>query len=91
MGSESRIIVSLSERVATRRDRAIQWLRGSSVFFSRIAECPVTRLLVIRVHLATAALVVCAVAVVQSPLVSVTAALCAGWLVYRLNKKGGTL
>ena len=68
------------------------WLDQKSEFYSRIAEFPVTRRLVLRVNTVSLCLMLTAIAVEQRPLVAITAALCAGWLVYRMNKtdkKGG--
>ena len=68
------------------------WLDGKSEFYSRIAEFPVTRRLVLRVNTVSLCLILAAIAVEQRPLVAITSALCAGWLVYRINKtdkKGG--
>ena len=68
------------------------WLDQKSEFYSRIAEFPVTRRLVLRVNAVTLCLVLAAIAVEQRPLVAITSALCAGWMVYRINKtdkKGG--
>nr|DAP13753.1 MAG TPA: hypothetical protein [Caudoviricetes sp.] len=48
--------------------------------------------MVIRVNLVTLCLILAAIAVEQQPLTAITSALCAGWLVYRINKtdkKGG--
>lgn len=68
-----------------------KWLDGKSEFYSRICEFSVTRRIVLRVNLITLCCLICAVAVENNPLVSITAMLCAGYLVYRLNKqeKGG--
>lgn len=69
-----------------------RWLDQKSEFYSRIAEFPVTRRLVLRVNAVTLCLMLAAIAVEQRPLVAITSALCAGWLVYRINKtdkKGG--
>lgn len=69
-----------------------RWLDQKSEFYSRIAEFPVTRRLVLRVNAVTLCLMLAAVAVEQRPLVAITSALCAGWMVYRINKtdkKGG--
>lgn len=71
-----------------------QWLDQKSEFYSRIAEFPVTRRLVLRVNAVTLCLLLIAVAIEQRPLVAITSTLCAGWLVYRINKedkKGGKL
>ena len=68
------------------------WLDQKSKFYSRIAEFPVTRRLVLRVNAVSLCLMLTAIAVEQRPLVAITSALCAGWLVYRINKtdkKGG--
>ncbi|MFC2513166.1 Tat pathway signal protein [Prevotella multiformis] len=69
-----------------------RWLDQKSEFYSRIAEFPVTRRLVLRVNAVTLCLMLAAIAVEQRPLVAITSALCAGWMVYRINKtdkKGG--
>lgn len=69
-----------------------RWLDQKSEFYSRIAEFPVTRRLVLRVNAVTLCLMLAAIAVEQQPLTAITSALCAGWLVYRINKtdkKGG--
>lgn len=68
------------------------WLDSKSEFYSRIAEFPVTRRLVVRVNAVSLCLILAAIAVEQQPLTAITSALCAGWLVYRINKtdkKGG--
>ena len=62
------------------------WLDTKSELYSRIAEFSVTRRLVIRINLVSLCLIVAAVAVEQQPVASVVSALCAAWLVYRLNK-----
>lgn len=69
-----------------------RWLDQKSEFYSRIAEFPVTRRLVLRVNAVTLCLILAAIAVEQQPLVAITSTLCAGWMVYRINKtdkKGG--
>lgn len=68
------------------------WLDQRSEFYSRITEFPVTRRLVLRVNAVTLCLMLAAIAVELRPLVAITSALCAGWMVYRINKtdkKGG--
>ena len=65
----------------------MSWLHGRSRFYSRIAEFPVTRILVIRVNLVSLCIIAAAISVAQSPLVAITSAGIAAWLVYRLNKK----
>lgn len=69
-----------------------QWLDQKSKFYSRIAEFPVTRRLVLRVNAVSLCLTGAAIAIEQQPLFSTIAIACAGWLVYRINqkdKKGG--
>ena len=69
------------------------WLDAKSEFYSRICEFSVTRRLVIRVNLVSLCVIVAAVAVEQQPITSVVSTLCAGWIVYRINKtdkRGGT-
>ena len=68
------------------------WLDAKSEFYSRICEFPVTRLLAIRINLLSLCLILAALAIEQQPITSVVATLCAGYLVYRINKsekKGG--
>ena len=74
------------------RGRGEAWLSAESRFYSRIAEFPVTRRLVVRVNAVSLCMLLSAIAIEQQPLVAITFALCAGWLVYRINqtdKKGG--
>jgi hypothetical protein len=68
------------------------WLDAKSEFYSRICEFPVTRLLAIRINLLFLCLILAALAIEQQPITSVVATICAGYLVYRINKsekKGG--
>jgi len=68
------------------------WLDSKSEFYSHIGEISVTRRLVIRVNLVSLCVIVAAVAIEQQPITSVVSTLCAGYLVYRMNKsekKGG--
>lgn len=67
------------------------WLDAKSDFYSRICEFSVTRRLVLRINLVSLCLIVAAVAVEQKPVASVVSALCAAYLVYRVNQteKGG--
>lgn len=70
------------------------WLDAKSEFYSRICEFSVTRRLVIRVNLVSLCVGLAAIAIEQQPITSVVSTLCAGYLVYRMNKsekkqKGG--
>ena len=62
------------------------WLDAKSEFYSRICEFPVTRLLAIRINLLSLCLILAALAIEQQPITSVVATICAGYLVYRINK-----
>ena len=65
------------------------WLDSKSEFYSRIAEFPVTRRLVLRVNALSLCLILSAIAAEQSPVVALCSTLSAGYLVYRFEKKGG--
>lgn len=65
------------------------WLDQKSEFYSRIAEFPVTRRLVVRVNVVSLCMILAAISIEQQPLVAITAAVTSGWLVYRLNAKEG--
>ena len=70
------------------------WLDAKSEFYSRICEFSVTRRLVIRVNLVTLCVGLAAIAIEQQPITSVVSTICAGYLVYRINKsekEGGAL
>ena len=62
------------------------WLDAKSEFYSSICEFSVTRRLVIRVNLVTLCVGLAAIAIEQQPVTSVVSTLCAGWIVYRINK-----
>ena len=62
------------------------WLDAKSEFYSRICEYSVTRRLVIRVNLVTLCVGLAAIAIEQQPITSVVSTICAGYLVYRINK-----
>ena len=62
------------------------WLDAKSEFYSRICEFSVTRLLAIRINLLSLCVIVAAIAIEQQPITSVVSTICAGYLVYRINK-----
>ena len=71
-----------------------QWLDTKSEFYSRICEFTVTRRLALRINLVTLCMGFTAVCVEQQPVASLVSALCAAYLVYRVNKtdkKGGNV
>lgn len=68
------------------------WLDTKSEFYSRICEFNVTRRLVLRINIVTLCLCITAACVEQQPVASLVSALCAAYVVYRVNKtdkKGG--
>lgn len=65
------------------------WLDAKSEFYSRIAEFSVTRRTVIRINAVSICIIIGGSAIEQHPITSLISALCAAYLVYRLNKKGG--
>lgn len=62
------------------------WLDTKSELYSRIAEFSVTRRLVLRINVVTLCLCITAACVEQQPVASLVSALCAAYLVYRVNK-----
>ena len=63
-----------------------EWMNVKSNFYTHICEFPVTRLLAIRINLLFLCLILAALAVEQQPAIAAISALCAGYLVYRINK-----
>ena len=62
------------------------WLDAKSEFYSRICEFSVTRRLVLRINVVTLCLCSTAACVEQQPVASLVSALCAAYVVYRVNK-----
>lgn len=62
------------------------WLDTKSELYSRICEFNVTRRLALRINLVTLCLCITAVCVEQQPVTAIISALCAAYLVYRVNK-----
>ena len=62
------------------------WLDTKSEFYSRIAEFPATRRLVIRINLVALCMILAAAAVEQQPAITVVAAVTAAGIVYRINQ-----
>ncbi|ERK40261.1 hypothetical protein HMPREF9135_0436 [Segatella baroniae F0067] len=73
-------------RTARRSFSLKEWMNEKSRFYTQICEFPVTRLLAIRLNLLSLCVMIAAIAVEQQPVASVVSALCAAWLVYRVNK-----
>ena len=84
--------VSLADKVRGLYRSVNLWLDAKSAFYSRIAEFEVTRRVAIRIGIVLPLAMGMTVACVeQAPIVSLTAMIVSGWIVYRLNKdeKGG--
>ena len=62
------------------------WLDTKSEFYNRICEFNVTRRLVLRINVVTLCLCITAACVEQQPVASLVSALCAAYVVYRVNK-----
>lgn len=85
---------TISVRAAQRAFSFKEWMNAKSNFYSQIAEFPVTRRLAIRINLLSLCLILAALTVDQQPAIAAISALCAAYLVYRINKsekkqKGG--
>ncbi len=84
--------VNLADKVRELYRSVNLWLDARSAFYSRIAEFEVTRRVAIRIGIVLPLAMGMTVACVeQAPIVSLTAMIVSGWIVYRLNKseKGG--
>ena len=69
-----------------------QKIKSLNLWLDSKSEFSVTRRLVIRVNLVTLCVGLAAIAIEQQPITSVVSTICAGYLVYRINKqekKGG--
>lgn len=71
--------------VEKNRNKVISWLDKQSDFYTKIMEEPVKRRMVLLVNLIAVCLMVAAIAAEGSMVVSLVAAICAGYLVKRLN------
>ena len=85
---------TISVRPVQRAFSLKEWMNAKSNFYTHICEFPVTRLLAIRINLLSLCLILAALAIEQQPVLAAISALCAGYLVYRINKaekkqKGG--
>lgn len=79
--------MSLADKVRGLYRSVNRWLDARSAFYSRISEFEVTRRVAIRIGVVfPLSMVVAAVCVEQAPIVSITAMIVSGWIVYRLNK-----
>lgn len=69
------------------------WYNGRSEFYSKLCGFEVTRKLATRINLLAVFVMIAVVVAFQQPIVTLTAAACSAWIVYRINaddRKGGT-
>lgn len=67
-------------------NKMVSWLDRESEFYTKIMEEPVKRSTALLVNLIAVCIIVAAIAVEGSLIVSFVATLCAGYLVKRLNR-----
>lgn len=79
---------SLSEKIQRVKNSIKSFLDAKSTTFSKLAEFDVSRRQVLRLHIATIAVLFCAAAVAQYPILAIAAAICAACIVYHINKEG---
>lgn len=80
--------ISLSKRIRRVKNRMKSYLDAKSTTFSKLAEFDVSRRQVLRLHIATIAVLICAAAVAQYPILAIAAAISAAYIVYHINKEG---
>ena len=61
------------------------WYNGRSEFYSKLCGFEVTRKLATRINLLTVFVMIAVVVAFQQPIVTLTAAACSAWIVYRIN------
>ena len=61
------------------------WYNGRSEFYSKLCGFEVTRKLATRINLLTVFVMIAVVVAFQQPVVTLTAAACSAWIVYRIN------
>ncbi len=80
--------ISLSKRIQRVKNSIKSFLDAKSTTFSKLAEFDVSRRQVLRLHIATIAVIICAAAIAQYPILAIAAAICAACIVYHINKEG---
>ena len=61
------------------------WYNGRSEFYSKLCGFDVTRKLATRINLLAVFVMIAVVVAFQQPVVTLTAAVCSAWIVYRIN------
>ena len=79
---------SLSEKIQRVKNSIKSFLDAKTTTFSKLAEFDVSRRQVLRLHIATIAVIICAAAIAQYPILAIAAAICAACIVYHINKEG---
>ena len=79
---------SLTEKIQRVKNSIKSFLDAKSTTFSKLAEFDVSRRQVLRLHIATIAVIICAAAIAQYPILAIAAAICAACIVYHINKEG---
>ena len=79
---------SLSEKIQRVKNSIKSYLDAKSTTFSKLAEFDVSRRQVLRLHIATIAVIICSAAIAQYPILAIAAAICAACVVYHINKEG---
>ena len=79
---------SLSEKIQRVKNSIKSFLDAKSTTFSKLAEFDVSRRQVLRLHIATIAVIICAAAIAQYLILAIAAAICAACIVYHINKEG---
>ena len=80
--------ISLSKRIQRVKNSVKSYLDAKSTTFSKLAEFDVSRRQVLRLHIATIAVIICAAAIAQYPLLAIGLAIIAARVVYHINKEG---
>ena len=80
--------ISLRKRIQRVKNSIKNYLDAKSTTFSKLAEFDVSRRQVLRLHIATIAVLICAAAVAQYPILAIAAAISAACIVYHINKEG---
>lgn len=85
-------IMRNGQRTATVRDWMAEkinnlntWYNCKSEFYSKLCGFEVTRKLATRINLLTVFVMIAVVVAFQQPVVTLTAAACSAWIVYRIN------
>ena len=89
-----------SQRATTVRDWMVEkanylntWYNEKSDFYTDLCGFDVTRKLAVRINLLAVFVMIAVVVAFQQPVVTLTAAACSAWIVYRIkadDRKGGT-